>query len=386
MNRSFRIFPENLGYFPYFWMIYFMIPIYSVFTIHSTTKALIGFSLILFFIYAYRMTYWVKGTKLIFYIFIEIAVIFLFAVYLDPGYIFMGYYPATAIGQIESRKQSIVLIISMITIFFIALLLSDLPFDNYINGGFVPGLIMMAASPYGVRAIRKWRYTLKRLEQAHLEIERLSKQEERQRIARDLHDTLGQTLTMITLKSQLVERLLEKDRQMAYKEIQEIQHASRSALSQLRELISNMHTIDLEEELESAKKLLAAAGIHYEVIGDWKEMYLSLLARTILAISLREIVTNVVKHSNASRCWIEFVMDKESFGLKVRDDGVGFSQEDLFTEKSGHGLYGLRQRLDFVGGTIQWQSERQKGASIMISIPRIVRSREELWKSESADR
>lgn len=131
-----------------------------------------------------------------------------------------------------------------------------------------PFIIIMLISPFGVRSMNRNQKLEKELDQANEVIKELVKREERMRIARDLHDTLGHTLSLITLKSQLVEKLVTKNTERAQEEAREIQRTSRAALRQVRELVSEMRAISVAEELAEAGEMLRTAEIALEVEGD----------------------------------------------------------------------------------------------------------------------
>lgn len=202
------------------------------------------------------------------------------------------------------------------------------------------------------------------LESAKERISELIIHEERQRIARDLHDTLGQKLSMIGLKSDLASRLVEKNPKAAIQEIQEIRHTARIALKEVRELVSNMKAVKLSEECIRVEQLLKAAGISYQLIGNIHQLKIPVLVENVLSMCLKEAVTNIVKHSGAKHCIIEIQQNQNEVMLMIQDDGKGIN-ENMGHE--GNGLKGMRERLEFINGTLMIESN--PGVTLTITIP-----------------
>lgn len=189
------------------------------------------------------------------------------------------------------------------------------------------------------------------------------------RIARDLHDTLGHTLSMITLKSQLVHRLISMDKEKALHEAKEIEKTSRSALKQVRELVSDMRAITFAEELMETETILEAAGIHYQFEGDSKLEEVPLLTQNILSMCLKEGITNVVNHSQAKNCVIKMIKKAGEIELTIYDDGRGFDGKS----KDGNGLKGIYERLRLIDGYININSTN--GTKLIITIPIIIKEK-----------
>jgi two-component system sensor histidine kinase DesK len=186
--------------------------------------------------------------------------------------------------------------------------------------------------------------TISSLREANNMIADLAVTEERSRFARDLHDLLGHSLTTITVKSGLARRVLETgaDPARAVAEVRDVEELSRKALVEVRAAVSGYHQISLAAELLTAKAALRAAGIEAVLPGSVDELRLEL--REPFAWVLREGVTNVVKHSGASRCEVRVGPD----WLEVRDNGSSAGAV------AGNGLRGLRDRLAGSGAVVSW--------------------------------
>jgi two-component system sensor histidine kinase DesK len=183
---------------------------------------------------------------------------------------------------------------------------------------------------------------------AQEEVARLAVSEERARLARDLHDSLGHSLTVVTVKSELARKLVSRDPAKAEAEIADIERLAREGLADLRTAVAGYRDVDLEAELASARTALAAAGIAAHVPGDAAVVRREL--RPLFGWVVREGVTNVIRHSTARECWIELGAKR----VVVRDDGATASPgPEHASIQVGNGLRGLRERAESAGARLQ---------------------------------
>jgi two-component system sensor histidine kinase DesK len=182
-----------------------------------------------------------------------------------------------------------------------------------------------------------------RLRMAQDEIEHLAKVAERERIARDLHDVLGHTLSLIILKSELASKLADRDPQRAREEIRDVERISREALSEVRQAVRG-YRAGLQHELDGAAQMLRAASIALSTTVE--PVPLAPAQEAILALALREAVTNVVRHSQATHCTIDLRRLDQEIRMVVTDDGRGGSRPD------GTGISGMRERIGTLGGRV----------------------------------
>ena len=191
------------------------------------------------------------------------------------------------------------------------------------------------------------------------EIEHLARVAERERIARDLHDVLGHTLSVVILKSELAGKLVVRDAERAASEIGDIERISREALAEVRNAIGGYRAAGLEEELARAASTLKTAG----VTPDCRSvpMELSPSQETVLALAVREAVTNVVRHAHAGRCQLKLEQVDGHSKLEIQDDGRGGSQAE------GNGIRGMRERVEALGGTLH--RETSAGTRLTILLP-----------------
>jgi len=183
-----------------------------------------------------------------------------------------------------------------------------------------------------------------KLRMAKEEIEHLAKVAERERIARDLHDVLGHTMSLIIVKSTLAGKLIEKYPGKAKDEISDIEKVSRAAMAEIRSTLRGYNTYKLSEELVRARSVLESAGVtvHDEMAG----ITMSPAQESVAALVMREAVTNVVRHAHARVCRLKIAARDGDCVMQIEDDGCGGDQVE------GNGLRGMRERIEALGGTI----------------------------------
>jgi two-component system sensor histidine kinase DesK len=198
-----------------------------------------------------------------------------------------------------------------------------------------------------------------KLRLAHGEMEHLAKVAERERIARDMHDVLGHTLSLITLKAELARKLVDRDPERAKQEMQDVEITSRAALADVREAIRGYRTEGIFAELARARAALETAGVTVEC--DTDRVVLNPEQESVLSLALREAVTNVVRHADASRCNVTLKRNDALCTLEIADDGCGAAGPE------GNGLRGMRERLEAIGGSLQLLTTN--GTRLIIDLP-----------------
>ena len=196
--------------------------------------------------------------------------------------------------------------------------------------------------------------------QSQEEIRRLAATAERERIARDLHDLLGHTLTLVTVKAELAARLIERDAAAAASEVRELEKISRDALRQVREAVGGYRSGGLNGELVNARVALQAARVTLSADIDPRGCPPS--HDELLALVLREAITNIVRHSGARSCRVETHRDGSTVQLTIRDDGRGGNLRE------GNGIRGMRERLSMLDGTLHIESDR-RGTRLTAVLP-----------------
>jgi len=219
----------------------------------------------------------------------------------------------------------------------------------------------------GLVTISLWGYIEKMRYEARLhwlqsrqEIEQLAVIAERERIARDLHDILGHTLSSIALKAELAEKLLRQDKQDQVKQhLHELHHIARNSLSLVRQTVSGYKHRGLSGEVMELCDKLRQRGFMVELNGEIPQ--LSARAETAMILALTELTTNVLRHSKGNLCQIEFSRRDNQLIVSMRDNG---QVEKL---EPGNGLKGIQERLQALAGDLQARIHR--GCEFVISLP-----------------
>ncbi|MER6116821.1 sensor histidine kinase [Streptomyces sp. NPDC001743] len=223
---------------------------------------------------------------------------------------------------------------------------------------------------FAMSGVRQMIRTTIQLREARATVAQLAANEERLRLARDLHDLLGHSLSLITLKSELAGRMLPAHPEQAAEQVADIERVSRQALVDVRSAVTGYRRPTLPGELAGARTALAAAGIAADVPAEAPED-LPEKAEEVLAWALREAVTNVVRHSGAGRCTVTLAPRQTLGGrvleLTVADDGRGTAGTTR-----GNGLTGMAERLATVDGTLTTRAtdaRSGKGFTAVLSVP-----------------
>ncbi|RDI64029.1 sensor histidine kinase [Nocardia pseudobrasiliensis] len=245
------------------------------------------------------------------------------------------YVAATAVLVLPTRESGYV----VVAVVGVTLLLSLL-----IPGwGFGVGTMALCLIPVGIWFGREVGTRGKRLREiARRQQSELTIVEERNRVARDVHDILGHSLTVITVKTELAGRLVDLDPERAKTEIAEVERLAREALAGVRDTVGGLREMSLAGELATARTALHAAGIRADlpVVVD-----VPTRQSVVFGWVLREAVTNIVRHSEAAHCTVRV----DATSIEVTDDGIGM----VSTAASGSGLTGLRERMRAAGGTLE---------------------------------
>jgi two-component system sensor histidine kinase DesK len=192
---------------------------------------------------------------------------------------------------------------------------------------------------------------IRELHTARRELARLAVIEERLRLSRDLHDLLGQTLSVITLKSELARGLVQEEPERCAQELAEIERVSRQMLREVRKTVAGYRQPTLANELDGARQLLEAAGVEYVVEQTTGDLPAALEA--MLAWTIREGVTNVIRHSRAQQCHIRLTSSQGIAEAVVLNDGERQKDQQDKRTHQGNGLSGLRERVATLGGTME---------------------------------
>jgi two-component system, NarL family, sensor histidine kinase DesK len=241
------------------------------------------------------------------------------------------------------------------------------------NGGTIIGYFASTAGVGMLMVVmRDLRARNAELTRARAELARMAVAEERQRFARDLHDLLGHSLSVIALKAELAGRLLPGAVDDAAREVAEVERVARCALSEVRDAVSGYRELTLSGELAGARMALSAAGIEADV--QVAPVELPPDTEAMLAWAVREGATNVIRHSHATKCTFRIAATAESAELEVLDDGVGGPADGLggpAGSVGGHGLRGLSERAHALRGAVEAGARPLGGYRLAVRLPAI---------------
>jgi two-component system sensor histidine kinase DesK len=226
------------------------------------------------------------------------------------------------------------------------------------------GLVLVIALGLGASVLvaRANRASQLALAGKDVEIARLAKVAERERIARDVHDLLGHTLSLIAIKAELAYKLAAKDQTQAAVEMREVAEVARKSLADVRRAIAGLRSIGLLEALKATDSLLRAAGLDTTVQPAANLPSLTDAQENALAQSLLEAGTNVVRHAQATRVSLSIVSEISKVSICVQDNGRGGEVV------AGNGLTGMRERMRAVNGSVSI-SALQPGLSVLAELP-----------------
>lgn len=369
MQSWYHIFPRNPWLSIYAWIVFCILPFFFIFRTVSINETVYGIAMLLLFFLSYRLSFNSKGWRM--YLWVSVEMLISIGMTLVFGFVYFSLFLAFFIGNIRSKAGFFVMygihvgttIAALIAGFFAH-------YELFINQ--LPFLIICAIGvvllPFNAYNRHKREHLEGQLEDANKRIAQLRVMEERQRIARDLHDTLGQKLSLIGLKSDLAVKLVMRNPESAKNELLDIRQTARTALKEVRELVSDMRGTRLDEELLHIRQILDAAEINFHFQGDLSAITVPLLVENVLSMCLKESVTNIVKHSKAETCIVFIRQTPDELLLTIQDDGVGFAE--TYDQSDGNGLAGIRERLEFINGSVEVDSG--SGTIVKIRVPNVI--------------
>jgi two-component system sensor histidine kinase DesK len=339
----FRLLPKDspLGWTPYFWLVYLGFFLANPWFRDVNRLGWAGhFAAVVVFLALYFRGYWLSGRALLPVIGAMVGMGLALTPF-NPGAMVFYAYAAGFAGEAGPpmtgvRVLSIILVVAAAQGYWL-----ELPPMAY-----VPVLIVCVLVGGPNIHFAEARRAGRRLRDVEQERARVA---ERERIARDLHDVLGHTLSLIVLKSELASKLASRDPARAATEIRDVERISREALAEVRQAVQGYRAQGLPAELAHARAVFDAAGVVFDV--EAEPLAVAPAAEQALSLVLREAVTNVVRHARASRCEVRLRQDAASAWLEVVDDGVGGMAPE------GTGLGAMRARLAEVGGALERSGE-----------------------------
>ncbi len=352
--------PPAVGKAPYVWSLSLLFFVWKYLYIPiSATEGVLIILTIALFLPMYFACFWLRDQQVLPLIFVSCVLGILWGQHNYGASTFFIYAAGMCAQITRLRSAYIVLTLVLATLWASNALLH---FSTYL---WIPALIVSV--PVGISGIMdaERHRTQEKLLRKQEEIEHMATIAERERISRDLHDLLGHTLSLITIKAELAGKLLTRDSVACAQEIHDIENTARHALSEVRAAVSGYRQTGFSHELRTAQICLAASKVELQT--EVQKLTLPARAENVLALALREAVTNIVRHANASQCQITLSQDSASglLILRVHDNGTAIC--DLSKLRHGNGLAGMEERVRTLGGHLALSFEG--GLALELCIP-----------------
>lgn len=351
-----RLFPndKDLGWTPYAWLVYLLyVPLHGLVLPRSTAFWVLTGTGMAVFLGLYVWGHWLEGRGVLG---ISAAMTALgLATY--PGNAGASVYFIYAAAMLGNSRET-ALAFRLLPVLPVLLGAEAWAFRMPVYA-WAPSLVFTVLIGAVTIHLRQRRLDNRRLHLAQEEVAHLAKVAERERIARDLHDVLGHTLSVIVLKSELASKLSERDPDRAAREIRDVERISREALAQVRATVRGYQAQSLKAEAARVASILEAAGLAVDC--SFADLALPPGHESILALALREAVTNVIRHARAATCSLRLRTVPGGCELEVRDDGCGEAGPE------GAGLAGMRHRVEALGGSLL--REAADGTRLVITLP-----------------
>jgi two-component system, NarL family, sensor histidine kinase DesK len=281
----------------------------------------------------------------------------------DEGWVALFYYGSTAASLLLPERRALALVVGAGLVCAATLAVDSDPASAFIQG---LSVAVIGITVFAMAALRRSNASLRAARQ---ELAMRAVADERDRIARDLHDLLGHSLSLIAIKSELAGRLLPTEPERARAEIGDVERVARGALASVRETVSGYRQPTLDRELANAREVLDAAGIEPSI--DHRAGPLPIAEDAVLAWAVREGVTNVVRHSLSRHATIRTARRGTQAELEVLDDGPAQGSVPAAADPTtdGTGLRGLRERLERAGGRLEAGPLTTGGYRLFASVP-----------------
>lgn len=351
--------PAHLGKLPYLWALSlsFMFWKYVQDPPGALEAALLALTVVLF-LPMYFASFGASSRQAVLYVLLTCLLGTLWAPYnLGAGTLFI--FGCGMCAGIDRPRRAYQMVAAVLALAVLVVYAHRLPALAFLLPVFAVGLPAGIASVMDANLHRS-RQALVRKEE---EVEHMARIAERERISRDLHDLLGHSLSLIALKAELARKLAERDPAAARKEMHDVEQAARQALSEVRAAVTGYRASGLAGALAGARASLAAAGIALEE--KVERLDLAPALEHVVALALREAVTNVVRHSGARRCTLALVREGDRVLLRVADDGTLLSTARYF--RPGNGLTGMRERAESAGGRLK--VDVSAGMALELALP-----------------
>lgn len=357
-------FPARLGIAPYYWLVW-IAPAFVVTNAGGFNYQMVISNLILLlFIKIYRDSFWLKKPYVTWNIYVQLIICFYFSI--AYSYLYLFIFPAFLIGALLNLEDTFY---RQLTVLYLAVSLAILMTwlidpslirpDSWVGAIF--SLIAPLVSRSMIRSQRRQRQLATR-NQLLVQANQV-RDNERQRIAADLHDNVGQAFSLLAVKADLAEKIVDHDPEKAKQEIRDVAQTARDNLTLIRQIVSGLTTPDLMVALAKIQEQLTMVQIEFAVTGgDLVAQWPQEIGSVIIKV-MQEATTNVIRHSQARHVTITFSGDS-LYQMTYQDDGIGLRT----TSQQTFGLAGIKQRVEAVGGQVIF--ENQGGLVITVQIPK----------------
>lgn len=353
--------PPSRGNAPYVWvlMLAFLAWKYWYATPSALETTLLIVTLLLF-VPLYFYSYWTRGPRRALVIAITCAVGAVWAPY-NIGASTFFIFACSMCSGIVSLRRAYATVAAVIAAALATAWAIPAHGLEFLFPALVVGPLVGVGSINDARLSRSRALLLRKQE----EVEQIATIAERERISRDLHDLLGHTLSLITLKAELAGKLFERDPAACRREIADIERSARAALSEVRSAVSGYRQSGFAHELDSARASLAAASV--ELHADISAAALPAAFENVMSLALREAVTNIVRHAGASSCELSLAEVQGVLVLKIADNGKRLL--DAGQVKRGNGLAGMAERAAALGGNLALRVEQGLLLELRLPLP-----------------
>jgi two-component system sensor histidine kinase DesK len=348
--------PPEQGKKPYFWLFSLTFVLWKYFYIPpQPIEIVLLVGIVALFLPVYFLSYWASGSRAVLCVLLTCLLAAVWTPYnFGAGNLFI--FACAMCARLQPLRRAYQMMGAVVVI---ALTASILVSEGRMY--FVLPLLVVGI-PIGLASISEATLACSRkaLERKQEEVEHMARIAERERISRDMHDLLGHSLSMIALKAELAGKLADRDVAACRNEIRDIESAARQALSEVRAAVTGYRQTGLVSALATARASLAAANV--ELHEEVQPFALPPAKENVLALALREAVTNIIRHAGASRCTLGLVREGGMAVLRVADDGRGAAGL-----KHGNGLAGMQERAAAAGGTLSISAA--SGVALELRLP-----------------
>ena len=348
--------------YQHFWLVCLLFPGIAVASRPPVSwRMVMGVLALLFFAASYTWIMWPHPVKrgvqaasrprLSFLLFVVLTLqVTAFSLFDDPSFLWLFIGVSAIAGMLFPMRTAGVVVV-LLTLFPLAITTITHQGVEGIDWWWLIALMLLVRGlGLDMIGVVRMASAIRELHTTRRELARLQVQQERMRLARDLHDLLGQVLSMMTLKSELARHLVTEAPERCAQELAEIEQIARQTLREVREAVAGYRQPTLASELEGARQLLSAAGIDAHI--EAGEQVLPRAVDAVLAWTIREGVTNIIRHSRAQQCHICLTQRNDTVEMEVLNDGCERQQVDN-TTREGLGLAGLCERISALGGQME---------------------------------